>query len=97
MILENAAELQSVFTQLKLRLQQRQVRGAKNHATLLGQIDSALERLTKGTYGICNSCFLVMPKGDLLRRPFDEQCSRCRRSGKREPVGTTAQASRSLI
>lgn len=82
--LENVDELQATFTGLKVELQNLIRAGNRNHAlsARIKQIDSALERLKTGTYGVCRSCFLVMPKSELLRNPFREECSGCRQ--KRE-------------
>jgi RNA polymerase-binding transcription factor DksA len=45
---------------------------------MLGQIDSAFQRLDEGTYGICRNCLLIMPRGQLLMQPYAEVCTDCR-------------------
>ena len=43
----------------------------------LRQLEAALQRLEQGTYGICRRCFLVIPRGELLKQPYAEVCARC--------------------
>lgn len=45
---------------------------------ILEQIESALKRLEEGTFGICRSCWLIMPRGQLLMQPYADVCSDCR-------------------
>jgi RNA polymerase-binding transcription factor DksA len=45
---------------------------------VLAQVEAALLRIERGTYGICNHCFLVIPKAELLRQPHTERCGHCR-------------------
>ena len=42
------------------------------------QIEAALRRVEEGSYGICQQCFIVMPRGELLRQPYLEMCQICR-------------------
>lgn len=43
----------------------------------LGLIDLALERLDRGTYGVCVSCGTEIPAGRIEARPFAEHCVPC--------------------
>ncbi len=45
---------------------------------LLEQIEAALARLEEGTFGICRSCSLIMPRGQLLMQPYADVCIDCR-------------------
>src|SRR6476469_8880262 len=51
----------------------------------LGEIDAALERITDGTYGVCEDCGEPIGEGRLDARPAARWCIRCatRRSGSR--------------
>lgn len=48
----------------------------------LDKVDEALRRLDDDTYGICAGCFLVIPRGQLLMRPYADTCSDC--AGRRK-------------
>ena len=43
----------------------------------LGQIESALERIEDGTYGVCEECGVRIPKKRLDAIPFAVMCVRC--------------------
>lgn len=42
------------------------------------QVEAALRRLDEDHYGVCSVCFLVIPRAELLRRPYAETCLACR-------------------
>ena len=44
----------------------------------LGEIEDALKRIEKGTYGICEMCDCVIPVGRLKAKPFAKFCTECR-------------------
>lgn len=69
-------EFHSALLTLKARLIRPDA--GQQSETLLKQVDAALERLGRGRYGICRECSLVMPRAELLRRPYAERCERCR-------------------
>ena len=83
-----SGEFRSALTKLKVQVTgtaPRARRPAKRSA-LLQQIKLALERINQGTYGICHGCFLVIPRGELLTRPYTEYCARCRSRQVVQPV-----------
>jgi len=43
-------------------------------SALLGQVDSALERMDKGTYGLCETCREPMEPDRLLADPLARYC-----------------------
>lgn len=43
----------------------------------LAQIESALERLDAGTYGVCVTCLKPIPVARLEVRPYSTQCVGC--------------------
>ena len=51
----------------------------------LDKVERALRRLDDDTYGICAGCFLVIPRGQLLMRPYADTCSDCA-SRRRTPA-----------
>ncbi|NCB13926.1 MAG: RNA polymerase-binding protein DksA [Erysipelotrichia bacterium] len=42
------------------------------------QIEEALSKISKGTYGICDMCGVVIPLGRLKAKPFAKFCTECR-------------------
>ena len=42
------------------------------------QIEEALTKIFKGTYGICDMCSIVIPLGRLKAKPFAKFCTECR-------------------
>ena len=42
------------------------------------QIEEALVKISKGTYGICDMCGVVIPLGRLKAKPFAKFCTECR-------------------
>jgi RNA polymerase-binding transcription factor DksA len=45
----------------------------------MAQVDAALDRLEHNTFGVCTGCFMVIPKAELLMRPYTELCPDCGR------------------
>lgn len=41
------------------------------------EIDAALARLERGTFGICERCGKPIPEGQLMARPFRARCVQC--------------------
>ena len=80
MNLDISGEFRSALTKLKVQVTGTVLRGRRpaKHSALLQEIKLALERINQGTYGICHGCFLVIPRGELLTRPYAEYCARCR-------------------
>ncbi len=80
MNVDTSGELRSSLLNLKNRLNQPSIRrsdGPKNQATIK-EVDAALQRMEQGTYGICESCHLVIPTGQLLQQPHVRICRECR-------------------
>ena len=80
MNVDPAGEFRSALMKLKARLDEpghaRQSE-AWRHGVTLEQVEAALRRLQEGTYGVCRGCFLVIPRGQLFRRPHAERCDTC--------------------
>jgi RNA polymerase-binding transcription factor DksA len=90
MELEFSAEFRTVLNNLKEKLQQpgdERARLIRKHVSV-DEVDAALCRIENGKYGICASCFLVIPRRDLLDEPQRLICSRCatRRSKSARPA-----------
>jgi len=63
---------------------------AEGEAEVVSQIDEALARMQKGTYGRCEVCGKVIPLARLRAVPFTAMCVQCkseeeRHSGRTEP------------
>ena len=87
MKVDETGEFRSALLRLKKKLSgPRLVRQnpAVSVATL-DQVDEALRRLDDDTFGICAGCFLVIPRGQLLMRPYADTCSDCA-SRRRTPA-----------
>ena len=80
MNLDTAGEYRSALINLRGRLNEPGG-GRRSEALRPGvtmeQVEAALQRLEQGTYGVCRGCFLVIPRGELLKRPYAERCGRC--------------------
>lgn len=92
MRLEAESEFRAALNHLKMRLSEsargkNNGRGASPLKISLEQVEQALKRIEQGTYGICASCSLVMPKSELLMRPYAEICGLCR--GRQLRVGVS--------
>jgi len=51
----------------------------ENEEEVLTQIESALARIEKGTYGTCEECSAPIPKGRLEALPYTPRCVNCAR------------------
>lgn len=51
----------------------------------LAEIDSALERITKGTYGFCSQCRKMIDTDRLSILPTATLCLTCEKSKKKKP------------
>lgn len=52
-------------------------------ADALREIDAALDRIAKGTYGICERCGEPIPLARLEVLPYARLCMKCLRSGSK--------------
>lgn len=79
MNLDTIGEFRSALINLKARLKEPAARRSKvpSRRAILKQVEAALQRINQGAYGICRSCFLVIPRGELLMHPYTEFCGRC--------------------
>ncbi len=76
MTFESYGEYKAALNRLKMRLANN---GTDSRLRVtLPEVEAALKRIEEGTYGICNGCFLVMPRGELLMRPYATICTGCR-------------------
>lgn len=78
MKLESVDEFRTALLNLKSRIGDAGHTNGLARKVNLQEIEQALRRIETGTYGICVSCSLVMPKGELLMRPCTETCNSCR-------------------
>ena len=54
-----------------------------NERTTLDQIEGALRKMDKGTYGLCESCQKPIPKARIKAVPFARYCIACQNSAER--------------
>jgi len=47
------------------------------YKNILDRIDSALDRIKNGTYGICLKCGIEIKEEDLVKEPWAEHCNVC--------------------
>ena len=80
------------------------VAGSREHSDLvqlLDQLDSALERMNKGTYGICDFCHEDIGKEGLLTNPLTRFClehlSPAERSFLEEDLELASQIQREML
>lgn len=68
--------LHSQLEERKRRLQQAISGAPQNHALahLLHEVDSALERMDRGSYGLCDTCHESVEKDRLLADPLTRYC-----------------------
>ena len=52
----------------------------------LKQIEESIMKISKGTYGICDMCSVVIPMGRLKAKPFAKLCTECRTVYEHESV-----------
>jgi DnaK suppressor protein len=57
-----------------------------NERTTLDQIEGALRKMDKGTYGLCESCQKPIPKMRIKALPFARYCIVCQNSAERAIV-----------
>ncbi|HVE15007.1 MAG TPA: TraR/DksA C4-type zinc finger protein [Elusimicrobiota bacterium] len=57
-----------------------------NERTTLDQIEGALRKMDKGTYGICESCQKPIAKPRIKALPFARYCIGCQNSAERATV-----------
>jgi RNA polymerase-binding transcription factor DksA len=57
----------------------------ENEEEELREIDAALERLDKGTFGCCERCKEPIPKSRLKIIPYTKLCIECKRGEEHEP------------
>ena len=55
-----------------------------SEADALNQIEAAIERIEGGTYGLCETCSMKIPKSRLEAIPYAAQCVQC--AAQREEV-----------
>jgi DnaK suppressor protein len=58
-----------------------------NERTTLDQIEAALRKMDKGTYGLCESCQKPVAKARLDALPFARYCINCQNSAETAPGG----------
>jgi RNA polymerase-binding protein DksA len=58
-----------------------------NEQALLGQVDDALERMEKGTYGVCERCGEEIDYARLEAIPYATLCIRCQHHLEESPRG----------
>jgi len=56
----------------------------ENEEQRVREIGEALERLEKGTFGVCEGCSKPIPKTRLRALPFARYCVACQRQAERE-------------
>ncbi len=59
---------------------------AANHDEELEQIDSALEKIEKGTYGLCEMCSVTISPSRLKILPFATRCVNCRENYEKTKI-----------
>ena len=51
----------------------------ENFRDMLAHVDHALEKLEKGTYGVCDACKKAIAKARLDFLPWATMCAECRK------------------
>jgi DnaK suppressor protein len=54
----------------------------QNQAQALKEIDDALERVRRGTFGRCEECAAAIPRGRLAALPYARHCVACARKNQ---------------
>ena len=57
----------------------------------LTQIEDALERLTEGTFGLCEECEKPIPLSRLQALPYATECIECKRKAEKQSAGGFGQ------
>ncbi len=52
----------------------------ENFRDILAEVNTALEKIEDGTYGICNRCGKNIPKSRLEFLPYATTCAKCRKA-----------------
>lgn len=95
--------LQHQLEERKERLQRAMAQRPQNGdlASLLHEVDSALERMDKGTYGICEECHLPVEQTRLLANPLVRYCldhlSELQRKALQRDLDLAADVQRNLL
>jgi phosphoserine phosphatase RsbU/P len=95
--------LQSQLEERKRRLEQAVALTPRigNLAGLLREVDSALERMDKGTYGLCEECHEPVEQGRLLADPLVRYCldhlTQPQRAALQRDLELAAQVQRNLL
>ena len=79
MRVDESGEFRSALLRLKKKLSgPRLVRqNPPVSVVTLDQVNEALRRLDDDSYGVCTGCFMVIPRGQLLMRPYADTCADC--------------------
>ena len=95
--------LQGQLEDRKQRLQQAITLAPRNGAlaSLLREVDSALERMDKGTYGICEECHEAIEQGRLMANPLVRYCldhlTQIQRAALQRDLDLAAEVQRNLL
>lgn len=86
MKIDEAGEFRLALLRLKTQLSDSASipRGPAYSRPTLDRVERALRRIDEDTFGICSGCFLVMPRAQLLMRPYMETCPNC--AARRKPA-----------
>ena len=57
----------------------------ENDGGTLALIETSLERIEEGTYGLCEECGVKIPKSRLNAIPYSTLCVRCAEQQERQP------------
>ncbi len=90
MKVDEAGEFRVALLRLKDQLARSAAppRSPRNSDLTLDRVDRALRRIDDDSYGICTGCFLIIPRGQLLMRPYTETCADC---GRRKAAAAAAR------
>lgn len=84
-----SGEFRTTLLNMKEKLRQGSNDGSRvGRSRTTEELDAALQRLDDGTFGICESCFLVMPRSDLLLQPERRNCVRCSERPRVTSIGS---------
>ena len=81
MNLDASGEFRLALIRLKNRLSESagNTTAALRRQVTLEQVEAALRRVEERTYGTCRDCYLIIPRAELLMRPYSVTCPDCRR------------------
>ncbi len=80
------------FRDALLRMRLDLERGLDLKSATVDDINRALARIDNGSFGFCSRCYLLMPRSELIMRPYSDCCSRCMRRGSSRPAWVRAKA-----